>query len=72
VVHGQQRGTYCCRHTSKQHTTWPSSDARDLVNHFIIGHLVLGVGRSVRTQKNAHDVVSVSFIGALLDQSLEK
>ena len=43
------------------------NDARDLIYHLIIKHLVLGVGSSVCTKKNAHDVVSVSFNQALLD-----
>ena len=45
------------------------SDARDLIYHFIIKHLVLGVRSSVRTKKHAHDIVSVSFYQALLDQA---
>lgn len=55
----------------RQHITEKSAcragDARNLIDQFIIGHLVLGIGRSVRAQKHAHDVVSVSFDYALLD-----
>jgi hypothetical protein len=50
-------------------STFPLEDARDLINHFFIRHLVLGVGSSVRTKKHTHDIVSVSFSQALFDQS---
>ena len=44
------------------------SDARDLVDQFVARHLVLGVGRSVRTKKHAQDVASV-LNNMPLDQS---
>jgi hypothetical protein len=49
--------------------TCPSGDARDMIDKFIISHLVLGVGRCVSAQKHAHDVISVPINHGLLDQS---
>ena len=54
--------------THSRRSICPLSDSRDLVDQFIIRHLVLRIRRSVRAKKHAHDVVSVSFNQALLDQ----
>ena len=52
-------------------STSPSSDARDLIDHFITRQLVFGAGRSIRAKKHTHDVASV-LTRILLDQSPRK
>jgi hypothetical protein len=44
-------------------------NVRNLIDQFVIRHLVLGAGRFVRAKKHAYDVASVSFDHTLLDQS---
>jgi hypothetical protein len=43
-------------------------NARNLIDQFVIWHLVLGAGRFVRAKKHAYDVAPVSFSHTLLDE----
>jgi hypothetical protein len=44
-------------------------NVRNLIDQFVIRHLVLGAGRFVRVKKHAYDVASVTFNHTLLNQS---
>jgi hypothetical protein len=81
IVPSKQKGTAISRSIDKPApVSRPSSviharcksNARNLVDHFTVSHLVLRIRRFVRAQKYAHDIFAVTLALALRDQPTSK